>query len=80
MSGMGAVCWDKSCRDPGDQLLRNDIMACVFAGVSLLLNTGGFPKVQMWDLPVFLRAYLEQIWFLGQLSYTVLEQLLLPFQ
>lgn len=56
VSGMGAVCWDKSCRGPGDQLLRNDIMACVFAGVSLLLNTGGVPKVQMWELPVFLRA------------------------
>lgn len=82
---MEAVCWDKYCRDPGDQLLRNDIMACVFAGVSPLLKTGGFPKVEMWELPVFLRAcsvgaHLEQIWFLGQLSYTMLEQLLLPFQ
>lgn len=51
--GMGAVCWDKYCRNPGDQFLSNDIMACVFVAVSLLLKAGGFPKIQMWELLVF---------------------------
>lgn len=78
---MGAVCWDKDCRDLGDQLLSNDIMACVFAGVSLLLRTGGFPNVQMWELPVFLRACSVGLTWSRSgflVSYTILEQLLLP--
>lgn len=42
--GWGAVCWDKYCRDSGDQLWRNDILACVFASVSLLLRQEGLQK------------------------------------
>lgn len=59
-------------------------MACVLAGVSLLLKTGRFLKVQMWELPVFLRACTVGLtWsrsgFLVS-SITLFEQLLLPFQ
>lgn len=49
-------------------------VACVFAGVSLLLGTGLFPKVQMRGASHFYEtllrgAHLEQVLPLGQLSH-----------
>lgn len=76
VAGMLTVCWGRRGRDPGDWLWWNDVVACVFAGVSLLLGTGGFPKVQMRGTSHFSEsllhgAHLEQVWSLGQLSLIV---------
>lgn len=53
-------------------------MACVFAGVSLLLKTGVQPSknsnvgASCFSESMLFWARLEEIWFLGQLSYTIL--------
>lgn len=73
-------CLGEAQQGPWDPLCWNADVACVFAGVSLLLGAGGFPKAQMRRASCFSEsqlcgAHLEQVWSLGPLCHTVQREL-----